>query len=220
VPTVLRSELRKNKEMEHLGDSVVAEDAPGGRMRGLRMLRFLAVAIGLLCASAAQATEAGWALLREGGQVVLMRHAIAPGSGDPPNLDTSDCRTQRNLSDRGRQQAKRIGALFDTRAERTEQVLSSRYCRCLETARIAFRGVEPEPFEALDPPSSDEAAAKAGRDAVLSAAGDFSGQGNLVMITHLETIHALTGQSPREGEALIVRRDGEALHVLARIVFN
>ena len=189
-------------------------------MRGLRMLRFLAVAAGLICASAAGATEAGWALLREGGQVVLMRPAIAPGAGAPPNLYTSDCRTQRNLSDRGRQQAKRIGALFDTRAERVERVLSSRYCRCLDTARIAFRGVEPEPFEALDPPHGDEAAAKARRDAVLSVVDDFSGQGNLVMITHLETIKALTGQSPRGGEALIVRRNGEALHVLARIVFN
>ncbi|MBX3569729.1 MAG: histidine phosphatase family protein [Rhizobiaceae bacterium] len=184
------------------------------------MLRWVTLAMGLLMAGAAQATEAGWALLREGGHVVLLRHAIAPGTGDPANFDIDNCRTQRNLSERGRQQARKMGALFDTRAEYVERVLSSRYCRCLDTAGIAFRDVKAEPFAALDPPGDDADAAKADREAILGAIGDFSGQGNLVMVTHLETIQALTGQSPREGEALIVRRQGEALHVLGRIVFN
>jgi phosphohistidine phosphatase SixA len=185
------------------------------------MLRFLAAMMMLAGASgASMATEAGWALLREGGHVVLLRHAMAPGSGEPANFDIENCRTQRNLSDRGRQQARKIGALFDTRAEGVERVLTSRYCRCVDTARLAFRDVDAEKFAALDPPGSDAAAAQADRDAVMKEIGDFSGQGNLVLVTHLENIQALTGQSPREGEALVVRREGDVLHVLARVVFN
>ena len=93
----------------------------------------------LLGATAAQATEAGWALLRDGGHVVLMRHAMISGTTDPANFDIEKCTTQRNLSERGKQQARKIGALFAARAAPLERVLSSRYCRCLETARIAFR---------------------------------------------------------------------------------
>ena len=69
------------------------------------MFRLLAVIALLLGVLPAQATEAGWALLRNGGQVVLMRHAIAPGNGDPANFDIENCGTQRNLSERGRLQA-------------------------------------------------------------------------------------------------------------------
>lgn len=180
----------------------------------------LLLAFGMMLSSGAGATEAGWALLRDGGHVVLLRHAYAPGTGDPTNFDIENCRTQRNISDRGRQQARRMSALFDTRAEPIERVLSSRYCRCIETAEIAFRNNTVEVLEALDPWDTDPARAEANRSALLDEIGDFSGQGNMVMVTHLEVIHALTGQSPREGEALIVRRDGERLHVLGRIIFN
>ena len=86
----------------------------------------------------AGATEAGWALLRDGEHVVLLRHAMAPGAADPANFDIEKCSTQRNLSERGKQQARKIGALFAARAAPTERVLTSRYCRTMETARLAF----------------------------------------------------------------------------------
>src|SRR5690606_10664061 len=97
------------------------------RIGGL-MLRFLAVlaALLLLAIPQASATEAGWALLREGGQVVLLVHANAPGTGDPANFDLENCRTQRNLSERGRQQARKLGALIAARAEPVEKVYASR----------------------------------------------------------------------------------------------
>ncbi len=98
--------------------------------------------------------RSGWALLRNGGHVILMRHAMAPGTGDPSNFDLENCRTQRNLSDRGRQQARRIGALFSARAEPVEKVLSSRWCRALDTARLAFGDRLVEPF----PPSTPSSA--------------------------------------------------------------
>lgn len=183
------------------------------------MVRFLLVVGIILLAAPAPATEAGWALLRDGGQVVLMRHAKAPGSGDPASFDIGSCATQRNLSDRGRQQARRIGALFQARAAPVEQVLTSRYCRARDTAVLAFGAKLVEPFEALDIAPDDDAMARH-REAILSRIGAYSGSGNLVMVTHLEIIEALTGGRAREGEAIILSKQGENLRPAARITFN
>jgi phosphohistidine phosphatase SixA len=183
------------------------------------MLRTVLAAFFLLCAAAAQATEAGWALLRDGGHVVLIRHAMISGSSEPASFDIEKCSTQRNLSERGKQQARKIGALFAARAAPLERVLSSRYCRCLDTARLGF-GQSPEKFEALDMLSADDTTRKGQLDAIIAEIAQFSGSDNLVMVTHLENIRELTGISPREGEAVIVQPDGERLRVLGRIVFN
>lgn len=180
----------------------------------LRIALLLLIALG----SPALATEAGWALLREGEQVVLLRHAMAPGASEPSGFDVEDCSTQRNLSERGRQQARKIGALFAARAAETERVLTSRYCRTRDTARLAFG--DAEDFAPLDPPAADPAERQQQLDAVRKQIRDYSGSGNLVLVTHLETIQALTASSAREGEAVIVAPDGEGIRVLGRIVFN
>lgn len=182
------------------------------------MLRIIAVVSLLLFAAEARATEAGWALLRDGEHVVLLRHAMAPGAADPGNFDIEKCSTQRNLSERGKLQARKTGALFAARAAPTGRVLTSRYCRTKETARLAFGGAED--FAPLDPPATDETARKEQLDAVLKEVRDYSGSGNLVLVTHLETIEALTGESAREGEAVIVSPDGDGLRVIGRIIFN
>jgi phosphohistidine phosphatase SixA len=182
------------------------------------MLRIAAVMIMCAFAVEAGATEAGWALLREGEHVVLLRHAMAPGAADPARFDLEKCSTQRNLSERGKQQARKVGALFAARAAPTERVLTSRYCRTKETARLAFG--DAEEFPPLDPPAADEAERKAQLSQVIEEVGAYSGSGNLVLVTHLETIQALTGQTAREGEAVIVGSDGDRLHVLGRIIFN
>ncbi|WP_309085862.1 histidine phosphatase family protein [Chelativorans sp.] len=181
------------------------------------MIRFATTLFLLLCLPAA-ATEAGWALLREGGQVVLISHANAPGQGDPGNFDVENCATQRNLSDRGRQQARRIGALFLARAAPIEQVLTSRYCRAQETADLAFR--EAEIFAALDYVEPGSQAAETQTQALRERIMAYSGAGNLVMITHPENIEALTGARPRDGEAVIVTRSAEGIAVAARIIFG
>ena len=173
----------------------------------------------LLAVSPVAATEAGWALLRNGGQAVLLVHANAPGSGDPANFEIGNCRTQRNLSDRGRQQARRIGALFDARAEPVEQLYASRYCRTLETARLAFRQ-DIEELAALDEPTDDEAANEAARQAVYDLIRGYSGWGNLVLVTHPATVEAMVGTRPREGEAIIVAPAEEGIRQIGRIVFN
>lgn len=185
----------------------------------IRVFRiFAAAALMALFAAQAQATEAGWALLRDGEHVVLLRHAMAPGAADPANFDIEKCSTQRNLSDRGKQQARKIGALFAARAAPTEKVLTSPYCRTNETARLAFG--EAEDFAQLDPPAADEGQRKEQLAAVIKEIRDYSGSGNLIMVTHLETIQALTGQPAREGEAVIVAPQDDGLRVLGRIIFN
>jgi phosphohistidine phosphatase SixA len=186
------------------------------------MHRMGAALFALLLLAPAQATEAGWALLRDGGHVVLIRHAMAPGTGDPPGFDIEKCSTQRNLSERGKLQARKMGALFAARAATTERVLSSRYCRSLETARLAFGESLVEESEALDRLSAakDDAARKARLAETLELIRKFSGSGNLVLVTHQENIMALTGAGAREGEAVIVRPEGEGLHVIGRIIFN
>src|SRR5499426_2439794 len=92
----------------------------------------------------AAADEALWELMRGGGQVVFMRHAgTTPGVGDPAGFRLDDCATQRNLTDAGREDARRVGTAFRQRAIPVGRVLSSPWCRCLETSRLAFGKAEP-----------------------------------------------------------------------------
>jgi len=182
------------------------------------LLRLFVTVLILVIASSASATEAGWALLRDGEHVVLLRHAMAPGAADPANFDIEKCSTQRNLSERGKQQARKIGALFAARAAPTERVLTSRYCRTKETAQLAFG--DAEEFAPLDPPPADENARKEQVEAITQEIRNYSGSGNLVLVTHAETIQALTGESAREGEAVIVGPTENGLRVLGRINFN
>lgn len=184
------------------------------------MLRAAIVAIMILVAASAGATEAGWALLRTGGQVVLINHAHAPGSGDPANFDVENCATQRNLSDRGRQQARRMGALFFAKAAPIEHVLTSRYCRARDTANLAFGESTLEEYPALDYAEPGSEAEKEQTQAVLERIRNYSGAGNLIMVTHRPNIEALTGITPRDGEAIILSRGGDTLKAAARITFN
>src|SRR5262245_58263872 len=115
-------------------------------MRGV--LAFLLAGV-LTAPTAVAADEEVWALLKGGGQVLMIRHAITtPGVGDPPGMRVDDCSTQRNLTDQGRQDARRLGEAFRARKIPVGAVLSSPWCRCIETARLAF-GVTPETWAPL-----------------------------------------------------------------------
>jgi hypothetical protein len=88
-----------------------------------------------------------WARLQSGGYIVLLRHAVTePGVDDPPNFTLGDCSTQRNLSEQGRADAARIGQAFRNHGVAVDAVLSSRWCRCIDTARLAFGRVTPTPY--------------------------------------------------------------------------
>jgi phosphohistidine phosphatase SixA len=156
-----------------------------------------------------------WAALGAGA-VVLLRHATAPGVGDPPQFKLGDCATQRNLDEAGRAQARRIGAAFGARRIAVGRVLTSRWCRTRETAEIAFPG------QAGDEPAFDsifqardraEAQTKAARDILAR----WRGPGALVVVTHQVNIAALTGVSPGSGEGVVLARRGGELAVVGRV---
>ena len=173
------------------------------------MAKLLVALAALLAASPAPADEKLWSLLKGGGHVVLIRHTVTtPGAGDPPGMRLNDCGTQRNLTDAGRAHARRIGEAFQARGIPVERVLSSPWCRCLETAELAFGKAEVS--DALSNlfgrPENRERQVRQMR--ALTAAK--TAQGNLVLVTHGVTIHALTGVSPGTGE-MVLLSEGEVV---------
>lgn len=157
---------------------------------------------------AAIANEALWALLKDGGQVVMIRHALTtPGVGDPDGMKLDDCRTQRNLNDEGRRHARQLGQVLRERGVPVTRVLSSPWCRCVETARLAF-GEAPEIFAALGNLFGRPERA-AGQVAELRPlVGQRPAAGNLVLVSHGSTISALTGISPDTSEMVVLTPQG------------
>ena len=139
------------------------------------------------------------------GRVVLMRHALAPGVGDPVNVDLNDCRTQRNLSEEGRAQAKRIGQFFQQQTVPVTAVWSSQWCRTRETADLAFpaRRVDQPAFNSFFGAPDAAPAQTSEARALLEA---WRGEGLLVVVTHQVNITALTGVVLASGEAVVLRR--------------
>lgn len=170
-----------------------------------------------MLASAPAAADDGpalWTLLKGGGQVVLMRHASTdPATGDPPGFRLDDCTTQRNLSAAGREEARRIGAAFRARGIPVGRVLSSRWCRCFETARLAFDAVEPWP--ALDSFFGDRTRVPQQTEAVRALAGERPPSGNLILVTHGFNIRALLGILPAPGEMVILTPQGNGAFLVA-----
>jgi phosphohistidine phosphatase SixA len=179
-----------------------------------RVLSFLGGALLLLSsAGAARADDALWARLKDGGQIVLLRHAITtPGAGDPPGMRLDDCGTQRNLTEEGRRHARRVGEAFRTRGIRIDEVRSSPWCRCLETGQLAFGKAEPWP------PLSNLFGRADQRETQVREMRAVVGErrnGNLVLVSHGSTILALTGVSPNTAEMVIVTPQGEGRFAVA-----
>ncbi len=204
----------------NLGHNPFEADRRPAKPLKAAVLRAVLVVLGLICTSGngpSLASEVAWHALREGGTVVLLRHAQAPGTGDPPGFRLGDCSTQRNLSSEGREQARQIGARFTANQIPIERVLSSEWCRCLDTARLAF-GDRVEPFPALNSFFSNQDAEGAQTRAVRELVEGWRAQsGVLVLVTHQVNITALTGVFPAEGEILVLRpRAASGFDVVAR----
>lgn len=167
-----------------------------------------------LLPSVALADEALWSALKAGGQVVLLRHAATtPGVGDPEGMRLEDCASQRNLSEEGRTQARRLGEAFRKRGIAVQRVLSSPWCRCLDTARLAFGSAEVSlPLSNLFGRHENRDAQVAQLRKMLREAGKTR---NLVLVTHGSTIGALTGVHPAMGEMVIVSPGGKVAGRLA-----
>jgi broad specificity phosphatase PhoE len=146
------------------------------------------------------------------GAVVMIRHAqTEPGLGDPENFRLSDCSTQRNLSQDGRQQSVRLGQWFSSQGLQPQRVLSSQWCRCLETARLAFSSqAAVQPFPALNSFFQGHGDRQAQlREARAHAAARLqrAERGFEVWVTHQVTISALTGVYLAMGELVVAMPD-------------
>ncbi len=181
---------------------------------GRLLLAALASAAGAVRATSETADAGGWRALAAGGAAILLRHAATvPGIGDPPGFRLDACSTQRNLSDAGRAQAQRFGAALRARNVRIDEVLSSRWCRCLDTARLIGAMAPVQPFAPLDSFFEDRRTAPEQTAAIgryLAALGTR----NALLVTHMVNIQALAGQSVSMGEALVVRTDPAAPHAV------
>lgn len=145
-----------------------------------------------------------WEGLADGRYVALMRHALAPGVGDPDNFTLSDCSTQRNLSESGRVQAKAIGDVMRAQGVTEARVYSSEWCRCLETAEgLAFAAVTPKPV------LNSFFQRRAASDEQTHSLREFlraerNTREPLVLVTHQVNITALTGVFPASGEIVVI----------------
>lgn len=182
-----------------------------------RVARAAALAALLLVPAFVHADEALWAQLRAGGFVVFIRHGLTdPGVGDPPGFKLGDCKTERMLNAAGRAEAKRVGEAFRRERVPVAQVLSSEWCRCRDTATIAFGTYEAWP--ALNNLFGRHENADAQRRAMLERASQFRGPGNLVLVSHGSTIVQVAGVNPATAEMVVMKPAGAGkLELVGRI---
>jgi phosphohistidine phosphatase SixA len=151
-----------------------------------------------------------WAALAEGGKVVMIRHAATEEATPEVSMNLAadgDCTQEQNLTEEGRTQAAALGQQFREHEVAVDAVLSSQYCRAQETAELAFGGYEAwnalNLAEAL--PADD---AEFLMEDVRERIGDFTGDGNLVMMTHRSNINTITFQQTEPGDMVVVVPDG------------
>jgi phosphohistidine phosphatase SixA len=152
-----------------------------------------------------------WAALAKGGHVALIRHGNAPPGhgGDPPGFRFDDCKTQRNLDDAGREQARALGEAFRKHGVRVDRIVSSPMCRCMETGQLMAVGAV-ETSWALLPDTGSTAIRVLGLEEMVSS---WRGPGTLVLVTHGLTVGRLTGFTLEQAETLVLRPTPEKLPV-------
>jgi len=152
-------------------------------------------------------------LLSDGGKLIFIRHAYAPGSGDPDNFDLSSCGSQRNLSLEGINQAKNINKFFLKNQVDSNLVLSSEWCRCKQTAKYAFKNYKTKSF--LNSFFSQKFAHNKAKQIkeLKEFIKEWDGKGNLIFITHYVVISEILNLSVSSGEIVITDKD---FNILAR----
>ena len=141
--------------------------------------------------------------LEDGRKLIFIRHAYAPGNGDPAGFNLNDCSTQRNLSDDGRKQAQRIGEFFTKNKIEIDKVLSSEWCRCKETAKIAFKNYSTNSF--LNSFYSSKFSKN--KDKQVKAFNyyikNLEIEKNLIFVTHYVFISEVLNYGPSSGEIVV-----------------
>ena len=158
------------------------------------------------------ASDLAWNLAQEGNKIILIRHSLAPGGGDPPGFKINDCKTQRNLNLTGIKQSKKIGKLFKKNKIPIDQVLSSQWCRCKDTAKYAFGNYKE--FTALNSTFQSPYNKNEGKQLkeLFNFVKKWDGKGkNLILITHYSIITAVTTAVPSSGEIVIADKNFKVL---------
>tara|TARA_Y100000816_G_C26060254_1_gene556680 strand:- start:871 stop:1422 length:552 start_codon:yes stop_codon:yes gene_type:complete len=161
-------------------------------------------------------SKESWLEAQKGNKIIFIRHALAPGGGDPPGFKLDDCKTQRNLNKVGIEQSKNIGKLFKVNKIPINQVLSSQWCRCKDTAKYAFKNYKE--FSALN--STFQSSFKQNEEKQIKQIKTFvnnwvSNGGNLVLITHYSIITAITDAVPSSGEIIITNKKFNVLNTIS-----
>ena len=157
-------------------------------------------------------SEQIWSLAQEGNKIIFIRHSLAPGGGDPEGFKINQCETQRNLNKAGINQSKKIGKLFRQNKVPIDQVLSSQWCRCKDTAKYAFGSFKE--FTALNSTFQLPYSKNEGKqlNELYKFVKKWRGNGkNLVLITHYSIITAVTNAVPGSGEIVITDKDFKVL---------
>ena len=149
--------------------------------------------------------------LKEGGKIIFIRHAYAPGGGDPQNFNINDCSTQRNLSDKGINQSKLIGEFFKTNKIKIDKVLSSEWCRCKDTAKFAFNDFET--FDALNSFFSAKFAKNEKKQIkdLKNYIKNWKSNKNLILVTHYVVISSILNIAVGSGEIVISDKNYEII---------
>ena len=145
--------------------------------------------------------------LKEGKKLIFIRHAIAPGNGDPNNFDINDCSTQRNLNKNGIAQSKKIGLFFTNNKIKIDKVLSSEWCRCKDTAKNAFKNYET--FDALNSFYDEKFSSNETKQIkdLNHYIKNWNSDKNLVLITHFVVISSILNIGTSSGEIIISDKD-------------
>src|SRR5262244_2451831 len=169
-----------------------------------RLVCALGISLSITPGLTAGDSEEAWAALLKGGHVALIRHGNAPPGygGDPPGFKIDDCKTQRNLDEQGRGEARALGEAFRNHGVRVDRIVSSPWCRCLETARLMAVGPV-ESSWALVPDSDPRSPVRLPE--LRELVSGWHGPGTLVLVTHALTVRALLGFLPTQGETVVLK---------------
>jgi len=162
--------------------------------------------------------QAAWAALAGGGHIALIRHGNAPPGygGDPPGFRFDDCKTQRNLDDKGRAQGKALGEAFRSHGVRVDRVLSSPVCRCMDTASLMAVGNVESSYALVPDRDPNRLRFRELKDIVSS----WRGPGTLVLVSHGFTIEPLVGINPEQAEVVVLKPtpgSGNGASIVGRI---
>ena len=191
----------------------------------MRVWTFIIVFLSGLCTVAMADVDSDRAEIIEnmlaGGHILMIRHALAPGTGDPANFQIGDCSTQRNLDDRGRDQARAIGDWLRSKGITSARVYSSQWCRCLETAKLLKLGPIAE-LPALNSfyelTENREPNLKALREFITKQPPDGK---LIIMVSHLVTISAIADEAVSSGEGVLLKISPTELYeVMGRLNFE